>query len=88
MRVMHHTGTAVSLTLLLAYPILASVDSYSLTVGGERLEYVRQVDRGYVVKLRGEVGLVHALAGLSALDVGNARPVRGSDRRGVWAVEN
>ncbi len=78
----------VAMAAMFLYPAFASAGAYSLTVAGERLEYVSQPERGYVVKLAEKTGGIHALAGLSALDGEDAREVRGLDRRGVWTVEN
>jgi thermitase len=62
--------------------------TYNLTVGGDRLEFVPQPERGYVVKLAPDTGGIHTLAEISALDTEGAREIRGLDRRGVWTVEN
>lgn len=63
-------------------------NAYRLTVAGERLEFVAQVERGYVVKLGQDAGGIRALAGMSALDAEDAAPIGGLDRRGVWVVAN
>lgn len=62
--------------------------TYRLTVAGERLEFVTQPEKGYVVKLAPDAGGIHALAGLSALDAEDASEIRGLGRCGVWTVEN
>ena len=80
--------TAISLTLLLSYAGFASNHVYSISVAGERLEFVAQPENGYVIKLAEKSGGIHALAGISALDAEDARPVGGVDRRGVYTVEN
>ncbi len=86
---MHHDHTAtVILIVLMSFPASSWGAVHNLTVAGERLEYVAQPERGYVVKLAPDAGGIHALAGVSALDAEDATPVGGSDRRGVWVVEN
>jgi subtilisin family serine protease len=81
------TGTVVTIGVV-SFCAVVSAGTYSLTVAGERLEFVAQPERGYVVKLAPDAGGVHALAGISALDADGAREIRGLDRRGVWTVEN
>jgi subtilisin family serine protease len=72
----------------LSYPVFASAGAYTINAGGERLEFVPQPQKGYVIKLAEKAGGIHALAGIAALDTEDAREVRGLDRRGVWTVEN
>jgi subtilisin family serine protease len=80
---------AVAPIIVLAFcSATVSAGTYRLTVAGERLEFVTQVERGYVVKLTPDVGGIRALAGMSALDAEDAAPIGGLDRRGVWVVEN
>jgi len=76
------------LTALLSCPIFASAGAHTVAAGGERLEFMPQAEKGYVIKLAEQAGGIHALAGISALDAEDARPVGGLDRRGVWTVEN
>jgi len=80
--------TVVALAVLFFHPIVVSARAYSLTVAGERLEFVAQLERGYVVKVAESAGGIHVLAGISAPDTEDATPVGGLDRRGVWVVEN
>lgn len=84
----YSVNSLLSLTLLLACPILASTGGYGITVSGERLEFVPQPQRGYAVKLAERTGDITAVSGIAILDDEDARPVRGLDRRGVWTVEN
>jgi len=80
--------TVAATAVLFFYPALASAGAYSLTVAGERLEFVPQPQKGYVIKLAEKAGGIHALAGISALDAEGAREIGGLDRHGVWTVEN
>ena len=57
-------------------------------MNGDELEFIAAPERGYVVKLAERAGGVTALSGISVLDAKNAIPVCGSDRHGVWIVEN
>jgi len=84
----HFTRPIVLLVALLSCPVLASTGVYTINAGGERLEFVPQPQKGYVIKLVEKAGGIHALARISALDTEDARKVRGLDRRGVWTVEN
>jgi len=84
----HFVRPIVLLAALLSCPVLASGGAYTINVGGERLEFVPQTEKGYVIKLAQKAGGIHALAGISALDAEGAREVRGLDRHGVWTVEN
>jgi subtilisin family serine protease len=84
----HFTRPIVLLVALLSCPGFASAGAYTVNAGGERLEFVPQAEKGYVIKLAEKTGGIQALAGISALDAENARPVGGLDRRGVWTVEN
>ncbi|HNS20033.1 MAG TPA: S8 family serine peptidase [Sedimentisphaerales bacterium] len=84
----HSLWVGTVMTSLFLYPAFAWARMYSLTVAGERLEFVPQPERGYVVKLVEKTGGIHALAGISAIDAEDTTPVGGSDRRGVWVVEN
>ena len=69
--------------------LLRYADSgYTVQCGNERLEFVPQAERGYVIKLAEKASGIHALAGISAFDAEGAREVRGLDRHGVWTVEN
>jgi subtilisin family serine protease len=82
--------TALLLVIfLLLTGLQAHADSgYTVQCGNDRLEFVAQAEKGYVVKLAEKAGGIHALAGISALDAEDARPVGGLDRQGVWTVEN
>jgi len=80
--------TVVTIAMVSVCSAVVSAETYRLTVAGERLEFVAQVERGYVVKLTPDVGGIHALAGMSALDAEDAAPIGGLDRRGVWVVAN
>ena len=84
----HFTRRIVLLAALLSCPVLASTGAYTVTAGGERLEFMPQPEKGYVIKLAEKTDGIHALAGISALNAEDARPVGGLDRRGVWTVEN
>ena len=88
MKTHHDHAAIVILTALMSFPASSWGGVHSLTVAGERLEFVAQPERGYVIKLAEKTGGIHALAGFSALDAGDATPVGGLDRRGVWTVEN
>jgi subtilisin family serine protease len=76
------------LVALLSCPAFVSARTYSVPAAGERLEFVPQPEKGYVVKLPEKAGGIRALAGISALEAEGARKVRGLGRRGVWTVEN
>jgi len=84
----HLARPTILLTVLLSYPALAPAGTYTVNAGGERLEFVPQAQKGYVIKLAEKTGGIHALAGMTALNAEDAREVRGLDRRGVWTVEN
>ena len=84
----HFTRPIVLLVALLSYPVFASAGAYTVNAGGERLEFVPQAQKGYVIKLAQKAGGIHALAGICALDAEDARLVGGLDRRGVWTVAN
>jgi len=88
MKAQHILESLVILVTLLCSPPFVCARTYTVTAGGDRLEFVPQPDRGYVIKLAEKTGGIQALAGLSALDAGDAREVRGLDRHGVWTVEN
>lgn len=80
--------TVVTIAMVSVCSAVVSAETYRLTVAGERLEFVAQVERGYVVKLTPDVGGIRALAGMSALDTEDAARIGGLDRRGVWVVAN
>ncbi len=80
--------TIAAVAVLSLHPVFVTSGVYSLTVAGERQEYVPQPEKGYVVKLAEKAGGIHALTAVSALDAKDAREVRGLDRRGVWTAEN
>jgi len=84
----HLASPIVLLAVQLSCPILTWARTYTVNAGGERLEFVPQPEKGYVIKLAERAGGIHGLAGLSALDAEGTRPVRGLDRHGVWTVEN
>jgi subtilisin family serine protease len=84
----HFVRPIVLLTALLSCPVFASAGTYTVNAGRERLEFVPQAQKGYVIKLAQKAGGIHALAGISPLDAEGARPVGGSDRHGIWTVEN
>jgi len=88
MNIWHFARPIVLLAALLSCPLIAAAGTYTVDAGGERLEFVPQAQKGYVIKLADRAGGIHALAGISALDAEGAREVRGLDRRGVWTVEN
>jgi len=88
MRTRRLIRTVTLLTLLLSYPLLASVKLYSLTVGGDRLEFVPQPEKGYVVKQAKRTAEISALAGTLFLEEGQVRPIGGLDRHGILTVEN
>jgi subtilisin family serine protease len=75
---------------LLALIVSAAVtaETHHLVVNGEELEFVAAPERGYVVKLGERMGNITALSGVLAIDAKNAMPVCGSDRHGVWVIEN
>ena len=79
---------AVIALLVLAVPVMLPAQTHCLVVNGEELEFVAAPERGYVVKLAERAGGVTALSSISTLDVKNATPIGGVDRRGVWIVEN
>jgi len=80
--------TIVATGVLFLCAGFVSAGRYTLSVAGERLEYVPQAERGYVVKLAGTAGGIQALGGISALDGQDSKEVRGLGRRGIWTVEN
>ena len=84
----HFAKPIVLLAALLSCPAFASTGAYTVNAGGERLEFMPQPQKGYVIKLAERAGGIYALAGLSALNAEDAREVRGLDRRGVYTVEN
>jgi len=76
------------LIVLLSCPAFGSARAYIVTAAGDRLEFVAQAEKGYIIKLAEKAGGIHALDGISGLDAEDAREVRGVGRRGVWTVEN
>jgi subtilisin family serine protease len=81
--------TVILLTTLWSHPLLASAREYSLTVGGDRLVFAPQADVGYVVAARQKAGSISiASNALGPLASGQARPMGGSDRHGMWVVED
>jgi len=74
--------------LALFSPFAVLAEAYTVTVKSERLEYVAQPQRGYVVKLPQKAGGISALSVFSLPDAEDAQPIRGRDRRGIWTVEN
>ena len=84
-----NTLTSVLVPIILLSCLgFVSARAYTVTAAGDRLEFVAQPEKGYVIKLAGKAGGIQALAGISALDADGARPVGGIDRHGVWTVEN
>jgi len=84
----HFARPIVLLVALLSSPILASGRVYTVRAGGERLEFVPQPQKGYVIKLRERTGAITALSGVSTTDGDDPKSVRGLDCYGVWTVEN
>ncbi|MDI6451784.1 S8 family serine peptidase [Anaerobaca lacustris] len=84
----HWVWVVAAVVVLSVCSGLVWAKAYRLTVAGERMEFVAQPERGYVVKVPARSGGFYSLAGLPALDTENARRVGGRDRRGVWTVEN
>lgn len=74
--------------LALAVSVASRAETHRLVVNGENLEFVQAPERGYVVKLAERTGSVTALSDISTLDLKNAAPVGGLDRRGVWIIAN
>ena len=73
--------------VVLAMSAAIPAETHRLVVNGDELKFVAAPERGYVVKLAERTGGVTALSGISTLDAGDAVPVCGPDRRGVWIVE-
>lgn len=60
---------------------------YIVTVGNEQIRFVPQSQAGYVVKLQDKPGGIGAFSSLSSLELAQATPIRGLDRKGVYVVE-
>ena len=68
-------------------PQAHATSRYTVRCGRERLEFVAQPEKGYVIKPAEKGEGIHALAGISVLDAEGAREVRGLDRWCTWIVE-
>ncbi len=84
----HFAKPIVLLVALLSYPVFASAGAYTVNAGGERLEFMPQPQKGYVIKLVEKAGDITALTGVSIRAEDSPRPIKGLDRHGVWTVEN
>jgi subtilisin family serine protease len=81
----HITTMAALVTLLLSCPVYASIRVYTATVGHDRMEFVPEPEKGYVV---GTAGVRSQETGVrrqrTALLTEKATPIGG---RGLWIVE-
>ncbi len=85
-------ASCVTLVLMnpcfLTSPQANASSRYAVQCGQERLEFVAQVEKGYIIKPVQKTGGIHALAGASVLYAERAGEVRGLDRSDIWMVEN
>jgi len=83
-----YTASVLVIAGPLASLLVRADTTYVVQCGKDRLEFVPQAEKGYVIKLAEKAGGITALSGVSIPDGDSPRPVKGLDRHGVWTVEN
>jgi subtilisin family serine protease len=85
----HLIAAITFLVLLLSCPVFASVRICAVTTGHERIEFIPQPEKGYVVRT---TGVRRQESGVRRLHTAsmptNAVPIGGVGRNGLWVVEN
>lgn len=90
MRSTHRNILVALVAMLLLRPTVSLTQEsqgHIVTAGNEQISFMPRPELGCVVKLQQVGGEISALGGFLSLPAGQAEPIRGLNRKGLWIVE-